>query len=247
MTLIAYFDDSGKFDDPIETVTCVGGCIASKQAWDLFKIEWAQVVKRFGISHLHMRTFAHSIGEFTGWEETKRREFLQVLIEVMCRHVKKPIGAVLPLSQYDELTEEQKANLPDPYLICFQDCVHAAGLVADELYDPKETVQLVFAKRPKGDGMVRRDFQLCKQQLPKGDRLVSLEFDTPQNSLPLQAADLVAYELTQLGRDMLDPSSSPLETMRWPMQQLVDKFFPEIGFYTIQRLLDRVPPGGNAS
>lgn len=161
------------------------------------------------------------------------------------RQVKKPIGAVLPLSQYHELSSSQKAGLPDPYLICFQDCAHAAGLVADELYDPKETVQLVFARRPKGDDMVRRDFELCKQQLPTGDRLLSLEFDTPQNSLPLQAADLVAYELTQLGRDMLNPSTSPLEKMRWPMQQLVDKFFPEIEFYTTRRLLDRVPPGGN--
>ena len=247
MTLIAYFDDSGKFDDPNETVNCVGGCIASNQAWDLFKTEWAQALRRFGISQLHMRTFAHSVGEFNGWEEIRRREFLQALIEVMCRHVKKPIGAVLPLSQYDELTPDQKANLPDPYLICFQDCAHAVGLVAKELFDPEETVQLVFAKRPKGDAMVRRDFELCKQQLPTGDRLISVEFDTPQNALPLQVADLVAYELTQLGRDMLDPSSSPLETMRWPMQQLVDKFFPEIEFYTTQRLIDRVPPDSRTS
>ncbi len=90
--------------------------------------------------------------------------------------------------------------------------------------------------------MVRHDFDLCKLQLPTGDRLVSLEFDTPQNAFPLQAADLVAYELTQLGRDMLDPSSSPIEKMRWPMQQLVDKFFATIEFYTTQRLINRVPP-----
>ncbi|MGH7209413.1 MAG: hypothetical protein ACREIL_08525, partial [Nitrospiraceae bacterium] len=129
------------------------------------------------------------------------------------------------------------------YLMCFQDCAHAAGRVADELFDPKEMVRLVFAKRPQGDAMVQHDFELCKKQLPIGDRLISLEFDTPLHAVPLQAADLVAYELTQLGRDMLDPSLSPIDKMRWPMQQLVDKFFPEIEFYTTQRLINRVPPG----
>ncbi len=64
--------------------------------------------------------------------------------------------------------------------------------MATELFDPRETVQIVVAKRPKWDDMVRRDFDLCKQQLLTGDRLVSLEFDTPHNSLPLQVADLVA-------------------------------------------------------
>lgn len=242
LTLRAYFDESGKFNDPRETVTCIGGCIAPVPAWEKFEPAWNAILKKFGVSHLHMKHFAHSTGEYKGWTEEKRRALMRQLLSVMEGHIRKPIGAVLPLSQYAELTPAQKEILPDPYVMCFQDCLSLAGMVADELYDRQAIVQLIFATRQKGDGAARQAYQLCKEKLPIGSRLASISFKTPFEVPPLQAADLVAYELTQLGRDMLDPKSSPLEEMRWPMQELVAKFFPEFQFYTLERLVERVSP-----
>jgi len=148
LMLKAYFDESGHLKDPNEKVLSIGGCIAPLDAWEAFEREWEETLARFDVPVFHMRLFAHFKGPFEMWTEPKRKDFLALLMDIMHRHVTKYVGAVLPLSEYNDLTPEQKLVLPDPYFMCFQDSLHGAGLTAAHLYDPQEKVQVVFAERP---------------------------------------------------------------------------------------------------
>jgi len=241
LMLKAFFDESGHLKDPNEKVLSIGGCIAPLEAWESFEQEWGEALERFDVPAFHMKLFAHFRGPFEMWTETKRRDFLALLMEIMHRHITKCVGAVLPLSEYNNLTPEQKLVLPDPYFICFQDSLHGAGLTAAHLYEPQEKVQVVFAEHPEFGARAYELWLACKKELPVKDRLVSIAFASPNDVLPLQAADLVAYELNQLGHLMLDPKRVPVEELRWPMRQIHRKF-PEFEYYTAARLAKRVLP-----
>ena len=76
----AYFDASGH---PAEgKVVSVAGFVAEETQWQHFQRNWQNTLDDFGVQALHMREFAHSVGEFTEWknDEPKRRDFLKRLI-----------------------------------------------------------------------------------------------------------------------------------------------------------------------
>jgi hypothetical protein len=53
-------------------VLAVAGFIAHASLWALFEKQWKKVLRKFGVSSLHMKDFAHSTGEYKAWKGTKR-------------------------------------------------------------------------------------------------------------------------------------------------------------------------------
>ncbi len=64
MNLTLYCDASGKERDPI---LVVGGFVASVDSWLQFDDTWNVSLADFGIQYFHMKEFAHSTGQFKGW------------------------------------------------------------------------------------------------------------------------------------------------------------------------------------
>ena len=54
--LRAYFDDSGKSDDPSETATVVAGAIAKLEDWATLEVAWRRILNDFSVREMHMRT-----------------------------------------------------------------------------------------------------------------------------------------------------------------------------------------------
>jgi hypothetical protein len=79
-TYTVYFDSSGTPDQDAAVV--VAGFIAEDRQWFEFDRNWTDTLRLFGVSALHMREFAHSLGEYTTWkgDKDKRARFLKSLI-----------------------------------------------------------------------------------------------------------------------------------------------------------------------
>lgn len=219
VVLRIYLDETGHTKDPNASVVGMAGCIASLTAWEQFEQEWATVLKEFGIRELHMKNFAHFKGEFSGWAEEKRRQLIDRLLMIIETRIDTWVGAVLPISQFTELSDEQKTRLRDPYFICLQDCLHAAIQFMDSL-DGTELLEVVVAIHEEYAWDSYACVIGCAHQLPGGDRLESVKAAKPKKVLPLQAADLLAYELTKMGKLMMQPERKPL---RYPMERLKSK------------------------
>lgn len=236
LMLKAYFDESGHSRDPKETVVAIGGCISTLERWTTFEDEWDELLHTFQVSWFHATELQNFKGDFVGWTEYRRRQFLQSAMNIMDRAVVQYVGAVVPLSEYEALTVSQKAQCPDPYYLCFQDAVHSAGIEAEE-YGPSELIETIFSENVEMGGIIKpvdrsvkqdeglayRCYRACKRELPIRERLGPITFDSPRNLLPLQAADLVAYELLQVGRKMILPTKISLDKLRWPLQQIFRK------------------------
>lgn len=236
LMLRAYFDESGHFRDPNESIVAIGGCLSTLEKWEIFEDEWDELLNTFRIECSHATDLKAFENEFTGWNEYRRRQFLQPALHIIDRAVNQYLGAVLPIDQWKALSPSQKTQSPNPYFLCMQDVIHAAGLETIE-YGPDEMVEVFFAENLEVGGRTRnpseivndpnegrayRCYKACKAELPIRDRLGSITFDQPKNLLPLQAADLVAFEILQIGRKMLG-EKIPYEKYRWPFQQILKK------------------------
>lgn len=231
MTLWAYFDESGHTDDPNVHAVAVAGAIATTRAWTDLEREWRRVLSEFGATEFHMKYLSAFRGEYSGWSENRRRDFLGQLMALMNRHVEQYIGAAMPLAGNwrGHSDEEMRERLRDPYVGCFFGCLrniakHVAGLPG------RPHVNVVVAKNPEFSGWAGNVFMEFQDSQPGGDRMKTLVLGSPTEFPALQVSDFVAYEVRRwaFDRDRGVP-------MRWPMQQMKHKAIETIT--TLQRKL----------
>ena len=227
MNLKAFFDESEQADG----LWCVAGCISSFEQWELFESAWKSVLEHddYKIEWHHQVDWTHTKKHFKKWngdEHKKTKEDYQGnLLRIMDHHVMRYVGAVIPGSACSALSEEQQRKIQSPYLPCLQYCLHAAALEAMDL--PEEVkVDVVIAKRPGWKDRAEEIYRLAQKylplearkrlsqtvairEMPKDLNNVCLGKDKPE--IPLQAADIVAYELGQYAQGK----------HRFPMTQLM--------------------------
>lgn len=227
MNLKAFFDESKQADG----LWCVAGCISSFEQWELFEPAWKLVLEHddYKIKWHHQVDWTHTRAHFKKWngdEHKKKKEDYQGnLLRIMDHHVMRYVGAVIPGSAYSALNEEQQRKIQSPYLPCLQYCLHAAALEAMDL--PEEVkVDVVIAKRPGWKDRAEEIYRLAQKylpfearkrlsqtvairEMPKDLNNVCPGKDKPE--IPLQAADIVAYELGQYAQGK----------HRFPMTQLM--------------------------
>src|SRR5207245_1552690 len=83
-----FFDASGAPDDCDAVV--VGGFVATAEQWIEFDKNWKAALAHYGVSRLHMKEYAHSIGEYSSWkgDNQKRAMFLERLINIIKTRVR---------------------------------------------------------------------------------------------------------------------------------------------------------------
>src|SRR6266700_4075778 len=99
----AYFDSSGSPDQDAAVV--VAGFIAEDKQWVEFNRNWNDTLTLFGVSSLHMREFAHSIGEFTLWKRDnyKRKRFLESLISHIRLRARHSFASSVIMNDYRDV------------------------------------------------------------------------------------------------------------------------------------------------
>src|ERR1700704_1234102 len=190
----AYFDESGS---PNGAVFCVGGWIGERDSWILFEKEWADTLREFNVSSLHMIDYAHSNGEFSGWkgDEPRRKAFYSRLLWIIRNRVRTSIGAVMNNQTYLSVM----ATLPNPrfrhpYAVCGMECLRLIEEWATEYQIPASSITCMCEGGPVGQG------EFLEAGLPLG---MDLSFADKPKHLQFQAADMVAYEASKASTDVL--------------------------------------------
>ena len=76
VTLKIYCDGSGSSSDPKARYLTLAGYIGNFDAWEEFKRRWAEVLKRWGCSYLHMVDAWELCGEYSGWTKKQVTNFI---------------------------------------------------------------------------------------------------------------------------------------------------------------------------
>lgn len=189
----AYFDESYTHA-PAPLVYTVAGCVSTAFEWMKFQKEWRNQLAQENIEYFHMVEFQACKPPYGDWSKEKRVKFLRSLHQTLHRRVFRSFATTVNLNDYESLTTEQKEVLGNPHVFAAKNCMTAIGYWRAEsiMYNP---LAYVLEQGFKNDKHLRRVFN---EELREEDRnffrIGSLTLADKKAMMPLQAADIYAYE-----------------------------------------------------
>lgn len=212
----AFFDETGTAPDA--DLLWIAGYIAEEKTWFEFSRHWRTVLSEHGVTALHMRHSTAGRGEFLGWDESRRKPLMEDLISVVNSSDLWGVAVGVDKVALDALTHASDGSIlltlagekaRDPYLWAFHDAVIEAANQVDHI--PGETVAFVFDRQERLQSASSRIFEALKTQesWPRRSRLGSLTFEESRSRPPLQAADLLAYEVQKERKRRTTASDRP--------------------------------------
>jgi hypothetical protein len=207
--LTAYFDDSGTHGT--SDVVLMGGVIGNQFQWQAVSEAWAKKLHdpspgKLPLSLFHMTDCQSGEGEFFGWSRTAREFLAHELGSIILKNGIWGIAQGMSRKDYDDLvTGELRRVAGDAETFCIIGCfVNAIKWAREFAWDPN--IAFVFDDRPQK----RRDiskiydvFRRIEATNLKPPEAASLTFSSSAKLLPLQAADLVAWEFYRDGLNTL--------------------------------------------
>lgn len=212
--LWAYFDDSEN-----QRHFSVAGCVAKCEQWQPFIVEWNAVLEDFGACWFHATDFHAGQGEFADWasEDNRREPFYNSLLDVIEHHQLRHVSYVIPAyarvepmsdatirklgskMNWNEVLEERTRQvLVDPYCQCLMWCLNEAA-AAEQDQSLEEHIRVVLSDQPSKIGLSDVAHRIVRELSPYGHRISKeiIQHAGPREFVPLQAADLLAWETTR--------------------------------------------------
>jgi hypothetical protein len=190
-----YFDESGIHAGSPALI--LAGYAAPTAQWLKFEDRWKTALAEAGVSCFHMSEFESRLSEFRGWSNPKRIAFLSGLIDIINETAVYGLCCAISMEDYREAVPEDLRQF-DPrfaYLLCFHECLTWIPDILESV-PPKETVNLVFDGNDQYTPMLYRAFCAFKQFFGEPRWLLgTLSYGSKRNYIPLQAADILAYEM----------------------------------------------------
>lgn len=209
----AYFDESGSQSDTNTVV--IAGFVAKAEEWIRFEREWGKVLEMFGVSAMHMRVFAHSLGEYATWKgnEGKRRAFLSRLVRIIRRRVIHSFASAVLMKDYHEVNREYELSETfSPYTIAGRNCVDKVVSWAAREKIEQSKVAFVFESGASDSGQLLRRVET--------DLNIKCAFVPKKESEAFEAADLLAYEHLLANEQISAGKVQVYEDLRYPLKEL---------------------------
>jgi hypothetical protein len=209
----AVFDGSGSPADTIAVV--VAGFVAPDDQWVDFERNWNDCLKHFGVSALHMRHFAHSRGEFTGWkqDEAKRRSFLRQLIGIIKARVWHSFASAVLMDDYRKVDAKYcLSEFSRPYALAGCTCLAKLNRWGQKWLKPEDGIAIVFEDGDNDKGAL---VAAVKQHFT-----ITPAFLSKEKSVAFQAADLLAYENLLANKKVKEKGIVFENELRYPLAEL---------------------------
>jgi hypothetical protein len=203
-----YFDDSGTHEG--SGLVLIAGIMGTEGRMDGLDRTWrwhleAPLCGRKGrIKRFHAYDCYQSINDFVGWTRTETDYFRHQLREVIIQSGVSAYGIACLRRDYEDLIAgDLRSVLGDPEGFCINQCVvRSLAWVKANTFDPKVT--FIFDNRPspvrRYAGTVYDAFAQAHKPPPE---LTGYAFLSSMDVRPLQAADLIAWELYQFAKSVL--------------------------------------------
>lgn len=175
-------------------------------------------IRRFRAFDCH-----NSLNEFAGWTRTETDYYWHQLETVILESGVMPYGIACARQDWDDLvTGEIRAIYGNAEQMCIKNVfVKALQWAEQNTFDP--LMSFVFDSRPSD---VQKEVQIVTHAFQTGrpgqrPSVVGAAFLSSYQILPLQAADLIAWELYQFANDIHDGATVPGKPLRKQLQYLL--------------------------
>ena len=213
-----YLDESGTH--PESGAAVVAGFVSNVTQWEAFSEKWQQVLTKFGVDFMHMTDLENRRRQFTGWSVATKEEFLGQLLPIIHEHTFWSMGIIVLKNSFDTLISEPvKRICGNQYGLAALACWRHLGRIVK---DVDGWLDCRMESGAKGAGAL----QLIHAEDSKfpswhnEHRVLGLSFNDKRIFLPLQAADILAYELY---KDVPRQFGNSGRKVRYPLENLGQK------------------------
>jgi hypothetical protein len=204
-----YMDDSGTH---LQSQYClIAGYWGGHGQWVKFEREWRKVLDAYKVPEFHAKVYwarddkLQRLESYKGWDDIRRKEFLYSLLTVIGQHKLYPFAYGVHRGEWNKQTPAERQVLcganglqraPDnPMFMAFTTSV----LRNIRHCNPGAVMHFVLDSNRNTNGWASICYgemkKFMSQENPVGARkLGDLTFADSERALPLQAADLLAYE-----------------------------------------------------
>lgn len=226
-----YFDESGTHRD--SPVFVIAGWMASDDQWKLLNEEWRRILDKHGVTVFHMTDFAHRKGEYRNLSEDCGNDLLSSLVDSLLGRVAVGVFGAIHLPSYYEIINENPNRgmvFGNPFTLVGLFSIDAFRRWADEK-NFHEPTAYVYEAGANHAGQFEDAYKRAVKK-DKGfaarHRHKSFRFGK-KPEIPLQAADLLAYQV-HVGLRNIEIEGTA-RGITWPLQQFVTREFAPYGVY----------------
>jgi uncharacterized protein DUF3800 len=193
---IAYFDESG---DPSNTeVMTIAGLVARAKDWERFEGKWMRTLRRFHLSEFHMSEYENRQGEFSKLDNDQRVKLVAELAAILKNTIVFAVANSLPIQAWKDILGKEieakrgRGEYLMTYIMLFDSCL--LTIAEEVILPPEKTIACVFDQNS-----VAQHFSSAYYQALLGVRgyksvFGSITYADRRKIVPLQAADMLAYE-----------------------------------------------------
>lgn len=189
--LKVFMDESNTHDGA--SCIAVSAYMARPKTWRAWAKDWNRVKKPIKI--FHSVDCANFRGEFEGWDKNRRDPYVAGLLPVIANH---PIAGLVVAIQMDDLRAALKGreHLMDLFATPYGACFHwAIATIMQLAVERGNRERIAFVHETNG---YKREafeaFEWVKGHFSRGGTQMTLAFGDKADYVPLQAADVLAYE-----------------------------------------------------
>ncbi|MBZ5533025.1 MAG: DUF3800 domain-containing protein [Acidobacteriia bacterium] len=202
LVLTAFLDES--YD---KEIFVVAGFFSYEDDWRRLEKRWKATLRENRIKRFHAADCNSGFGEFSGWTAKRRTGLMKRLLRFIVEQEMYGIysGVVQPAFR----AEFRIRTDDEAYPLCLQHCLEIIGEKTVRLPATEKVKIIVDSSRFASKGADVFHFMKTKRGWQHGTRLHSITFSSWREFIPLQCADLMAYEtFKMLRRTEVEPHRS---------------------------------------
>jgi hypothetical protein len=227
-----YVDESGTHaGSPIVTVA---GYVARPRVWEKFTRRWN--ARKGTVKVYHAVDCANSRGEFGGWDSARRNAFVARLLPTIAECGLRGMAVGIDIRAYEAAMDphpDLRKIMGNPYTSCFQWALQG---VVDIIQEKRNTERLdIIHEQNSFRADVETTFRYVEEGRANRQGPMNLGFGTKESDVPLQAADVLAYEANKRLRDLSKPERRAF-TALGPFSSKIQYFNEENLPWLVERL-----------
>lgn len=215
--LETYCDDSGTPQHDF----CIGGYLAPAAAWRDFERRWTNALRQANLSEFHMRDCEQNDGEFK--DRSDRIALQERFIDLIASADVAGFAVHIDLRAFLAVQQVFKANMRQGYHKAYlQAFVMELQFILSKAshFPADERISFIFDQQDEFIGRATEIYSRARKDraFPGRERLGPITFADSKYVAPLQAADLLAYEIHRQHRNGIPPG--PNVKVRWQSARL---------------------------
>lgn len=225
--MASYVDAAGS---PSEIVVAPAVVVSTPEKWLAFEREWDACLATYNVSQLHMKHFAHSRGEYEGWQDDplKRKRFLNRLMWIIETYVEYTATEAVYMQAFNAHDAKfQLSEVMRPYTMA---CLSIAGRIFN-WGEGREILRSDFIWLFEKGDTDQSDLRQCWGKAFPGMAVEPIFLQKkdsyPDTGIckrqrPFEAADFIAYENLKAHRLFDERAGEPVyeDELRKPLQRM---------------------------